>query len=232
MTSDPQVEIFKQNWATYQKLISHNYMFHRQRNEQADMIIRAVSKKDKINILDLGCGDAYWVKSLSSQDSIKSYRGIDLSPAALEIAQLNLTQFDFDTKLLTGRMEDLIRLDERRFQLVYSAYAIHHLQDEVKLELLTDIYNRSDDGGLCILIDVYRKPGQSREDYLHEYITWIQESWTALEPKELSLIISHIQQYDFPAQIDNVRSWTETIGFKPEQAETLDDYHHMLILSK
>ena len=232
MTSDPQVEIFKQNWATYQKLIAHNYMFHRQRNEQTDRIIRALSKKDKINILDLGCGDAYWVKSLSSQENIKSYSGIDLSPAALEIAQLNLTQFDFDTKLLTGRMEDLIQVDERRFQLIYSAYAIHHLQDEIKLGILNEVYNRLYDDGICILIDVYRKPGQSREDYLHEYITCIQECWTALEPQELSLIISHIQQYDFPAQLNNVRSWAETIGFKIDQAETLDDYHHMLILSK
>lgn len=232
MTSDPQVEIFKQNWTTYQKLITHNYMFHRQRNEQVDLIIQKLANENRISVLDLGCGDAYWVKSLSSGRRIKSYTGIDLSPAALDFAKYNLENLDRETKLYTGRMEEMIHQENGGFQLVYSAYAIHHLQDETKQLFLKDIYNRLGKGGVFILIDVFRKPNQSREDYLADYITHIEQNWTALEQHDLSLISSHILQFDFPAQIDLVQTWVNSISFKMDQAEIMDDYHKMLILTK
>jgi ubiquinone/menaquinone biosynthesis C-methylase UbiE len=232
MPSDPSVEIFKQNWTTYQKLIANNYMFHQQRNSQADLIIQGLGNEHKIRVLDLGCGDAYWVQSLPSRDCIKSYTGIDLSPAALEYAIYNLEDLGFETNLHTGRMEELILQEKGGFQLVYSAYAIHHLQDEIKQGLFEDIFYRLEEGGVFILIDVFRKPGQSREDYLKDYITNVELCWTALEPHDLSLISSHILQFDFPAPMDKIQSWTETIGFNLEQAEIIDDYHKMLILSK
>ncbi len=232
MNSDSVVEIFKQNWTTYQKLIAHNYMFHHQRNEQTEKIIWALSKNDKINILDLGCGDAYWVKSLPALNRIKSYTGIDLSPAALEYAKLNLDPLGFKTNLRTGRMEDLIREEKVGFQLIYSAYAVHHLQDEIKQTLFGDIFNRLDKGGVFILIDVFRQPNQSREDYLSDYISNMEQRWTALKSHDFSLISSHILQYDIPAQMDKVQSWVKSIGFKLEQGENIDDYHNMLILSK
>lgn len=232
MNSDPAVEIFKQNWTTYQRLIAHNYMFHRQRNEQVDLIIQNLGKDQKIRVLDLGCGDAYWVKSLASRDRIKSYTGIDLSPAALDYAKYNLEDLGFETKLHTGRMEEMILQEKSGFQLVYSSYAIHHLQDEIKQELLMHIYNCLDEGGIFVLIDVFRKPGQSREEYLKDYITNIEQRWTALEPHDLSMISSHILQFDFPARMDQIYAWTGSTGFKLYEDEIIDDYHRMLIITK
>lgn len=232
MNSDPQVEIFKKNWTTYQKLIAHNYMFHRQRNEQTDEIIQGLSKNNKLKILDLGCGDAYWVKSLSSWENIKSYTGIDLSPSALEYAQHNLDLAGLESTLHLGRMEEKLLQEKGSYQLVYSAYAVHHLQDEIKQKLFENVFNHLDKNGVFILIDVFRKPGQSREDYLKDYISNIEKRWTALTPVDLSLISSHILQFDFPAQIDLVQSWVNSIGFKMDQADNKDDYHKMLVFTK
>lgn len=232
MTSDPAIDIFKQNWETYRKLIFHNYMFHRQRNEETDQIFQRWTRPGKINILDLGCGDAYWVKSLTFRERIKSYTGIDLSPAALEYASQNLAALNLEADFHTGRMEEMIHQVRAGFQWIYSAYAIHHLRDAIKQELFKVLYNLLEDGGVFILIDVFRKPGQSREDYLADYSSNMERRWTALNPHDLSLISSHVLQFDFPSRIDKVRTWLSAIGFKLEEGEFVDDYHKMLILSK
>lgn len=241
MSNDPAVELFKQNWTIYQKLISNNYMFHRQWNEATNDIIDKLKAHGPVHILDLGCGDASFIRAIENPEWITSYTGIDLSPSALEYAANYLDPLNIKFSLITGRMEEMILKTTGKYQLIYSSYAIHHLQDGLKIELLKDIYDRLDDHGIFILIDVFRKQNQTREQYLRDYKNYMDDDWNALLTEDKVLIYDHILNFDFPALIGDAKSWLSKLALHIEdriehkvgsKGQKLDEFHRMLVMSK
>jgi len=207
-------------------------MFHREWNEQINRIIPSISKKGNLNVLDLGCGDASWILSIHSSDKIKSYTGIDLAPAALDYAKSNLKVLFIPIKLMVGRMEELIKNEADKFLLIFSSFAIHHLQDEKKRELLGNIYDQLEDEGVFILIDVFRKKNQFREDYLSQYFNLMEQKWTGLDDPGKSLIVDHILHFDFPARLDDFKIWAKGFNFRIKEPIQVDEFHRMLVLTK
>ena len=57
-----------------------------------------------VNVLNLGCGDAYQLSTIMDRYQINSYIGIDLSNAALEYTKENLAVIKIPFPLLAGPM--------------------------------------------------------------------------------------------------------------------------------
>jgi len=63
---DSSVQIFRNSWSIYQKIISNNYMFHQEINHTVDQALWEVSSAatttsttwEGLRVLDLGSGDA------------------------------------------------------------------------------------------------------------------------------------------------------------------------------
>ena len=184
------------------------------------------------SVLDLGCGDAQLIAKDLTSIGVETYTGYDLSEAALAQAEHFLQYLPAQKTLCLGRMEQLLKASTDSWDLIYSSYAIHHLSDQGKQEIMQEIYHHLNPSGLFIMIDVMRQKNQSREAYMDDYIGGIRKNWPGLEKREQDMITHHIHEYDFPAPYHELIDWANEIGFSVEKAAIADDRHHMLIMQK
>ena len=223
--------LFSDNWNVYQKIIANNYMLHKEFSS-ATMEALAQAAIPIKSVLDLGCGDAQLIAKDLATINIEAYTGYDLSEAALAQAEHFLQNLPAKKTLCLGRMENLLASSNEYWDLIYSSYAIHHLSDQGKQEIMQEVYHHLNPSGLFIMIDVMRQHDQTREAYMDYYIGGIRKNWPGLEIKEQDMIANHIHEYDYPAIESDLIAWASTIGFRVQKAAVLDDRHQMLIMQK
>lgn len=224
--------IFAKNWRIYQEILEHNYMFHRDFSQEITKVLEKYFSPSSIEVLDSGCGDAYVLSNLLKAYSIHSFTGYDMSAQALEVAAINLEALDTKVHLVEGPMEHSIKKESKSFHLIYSSFAIHHLSNVEKKELLTSFYRKLEQGGILIIIDILRDPTLSREEYLEEYITHISTQWHRIVDEDKELIFDHMRNFDFPAINSEFITWVEDAGFQVHSRFDADSRNMMLVAQK
>ncbi|NTU45899.1 MAG: class I SAM-dependent methyltransferase [Chlorobiaceae bacterium] len=196
MKTDP-IYIFRKTWATYQKVISNNLMFHKE-------ILTAVrelleSRPGPLNVLDLGCGDATHIGKMLNPGQVAEYCGCDLSPYALDVARKNLEPFGTSVKLLCRDMVKVLNeAPANHFDVIYTGYALHHLSLEEKQTFFTESRRTLRKNGQIILVDVMREEEQLLPAYHDSYNGAVAKHWEALTPDEQDQVQEHIRNCDFP----------------------------------
>jgi ubiquinone/menaquinone biosynthesis C-methylase UbiE len=224
--------LFANNWNVYQKIIFKNYMLHHEFGNASRKTLELLDNEFGLTVLDMGCGDAHQMAQVLEGFKVNEYIGYDLAEPVLKIAAENLAGKAAQVVLKQGKMEQLIKEEVQSFDLVYTSYALHHLQDDAKNNFLKDCYQRLNPNGRMIHIDVARKKGQSREAYITDYLKLIREEWTLLNSEDFRLVEEHIQQCDFPASIDALQEWMVAAGFSIENHLEGDGRHSMYVLKK
>ncbi len=207
-------------------------MFHRDLGSITTSVWENNFKNTSVNVLDLGCGDAYQLSTIMDRCQINSYTGIDLSSAVLEYTKLNLAKINIPFSLLAGPMEMEIDKLHNTYNVIYSSYAFHHLQDQEKLELLKKCYAKLDAGGVVILIDHFKQDGQDRDKYIDEYVHDIKTNWLHITLEENELIENHMRGYDFPTTANQINIWGKEIGFSLESLPDINHCHKLFLLKK
>ena len=224
--------LFANNWNVYQKIIFKNYMLHQEFGVATRQVIENMGTLEPLTVLDMGCGDAHQIAKVLEGMQVAKYVGYDLAAPALKVASENMSKYAEQVHLKQGKMEVLIKEETQVFNLVYTSYALHHLDDDSKISFLKNCHDRLKPNGRFIHIDVARKTGQSREAYIANYLNHIKQEWTLLNSEEISLIEEHIHQCDFPAAMDSLIEWMETSGFVIENHLEGDGRHSMLVVKK
>lgn len=196
MKADP-IYIFRKTWATYQKVISNNFMFHREITTAVRTLL--ASRPGPLNVLDLGCGDAAHIGKVLNPGQVSQYFGCDLSPYALDVARENLEPFGIVVNLLCRDMVAVLKeAPDNHFDVVYSGYALHHLSIEEKQTFFTQCRRTLRENGYVILVDVMLEEGQARPAYLDSYNGMVATRWEALTKYERDQVQEHIRNCDFP----------------------------------
>jgi ubiquinone/menaquinone biosynthesis C-methylase UbiE len=224
--------LFTQNWNTYQKVVRSNYMLHEEFSALTFNYLELQSRESPLIMLDLGCGDGGILSKGLGKLKVDSYTGYDLSGIALSLCKEQLEPLGFPVHLREGKMEDLLQKEQNKFNLIYSSFAIHHLQDNEKKELIRSIYEHLVPGGRFLFIDVYRKPGATLEEYYNSYLSNVNKNWKSLETEEKNRIEDHIRNYDFPAYREQLEAWCIDSGFVVEDKPDLDHWHQVMVLKK
>ncbi len=89
------------------------------------------------NVLELGVGTGTLSALLLSQFPHARVTGIDLSPRMIALARRKLKGFGHRVELVAGPLEEF---EERPYDVVVSALAIHHLSDAEKWRLFRRVY--------------------------------------------------------------------------------------------
>jgi cyclopropane fatty-acyl-phospholipid synthase-like methyltransferase len=229
--TDP-TQIFIRNWEIYQKIIRQNYMKHNELAAHSQVYFNQLSLKQPIKLLDIGCGDAHQISKQLKDLNLSSYTGYDLSAQAIEFAKQNVENLNAACNFQVGYMEDLIKKDQQTYTALYSSFAIHHLSDEMKNDFIHNCYKRLDDGGLFILIDIKRLPGQSIEAYKKSYADWIHQDWHSLTTDEKHAIIDHLNTCDIPVEASTYIQYANNAGFNYIEKVDIDTRHTLLVFSK
>lgn len=234
-THDPEeaTRWFKQ-WHVYRSIVDADWMGHRG-------IFRAVRgwvllrHPGPFTLLDLGCGDAGFIKYTFESTGLYTYHGVDASQAALAQARQELAGARFDVRLTEADMLAFLR--EKRasapasFDLILASYAVHHLPAREKREFFRLAHATLAAGGSLLFADIFRRNDETREEYLDAYVGMMRQAWTGMTPEALASTVEHVTHRDFPETEATIAEMAHEAGFHPPPHELFRDatgFHRLL----
>jgi cyclopropane fatty-acyl-phospholipid synthase-like methyltransferase len=198
-------DYFKKNWETYQKALANNYMEHREIYGVLHKLLTDYLPTP-FSLLELGCGDASLTVQALLNTTVASYTGIDLSAAALEIAQGNMAQINCEHTFIEDDIskvvEELAKNRKQSFDVVMTSFVLHHLSLAQKDKVIEQVSHLLKTNGIFILIDIVCKEGEDKEQFVNRYLENMRQNWTALSSQDMSIMENHISvnQKVFPKE--------------------------------
>jgi SAM-dependent methyltransferase len=117
-----------------------------------DVLIDALPAEPR-RVLDLGCGDGRLAaRVLDARPSVEQVVGVDSSPPMLTRARERFSD-DPRVEIRAGDLREPIR-GLGHFDLIVSGFAIHHLADEGKRRLFSEVADQLQPGGLFANLEV------------------------------------------------------------------------------
>lgn len=217
----------------YQNIIQQNYMFHREISEATRAEMSVIKPESRLCILDLGCGDASMTLPMLEPDRVLTYIGCDLSQPALDIARKQLEMQKISHQLICDDMLQVAsEQPDASIDIVFSSYAIHHLNAIDKQRLIADIGRILTPGGCFVLIDIFREPTEDRATYMRNYLGVVQETWINLSAESRDLVINHATEYDFPEHSAFYETQCSAQGFSAGQNLAKHTWHEAWLYPK
>jgi ubiquinone/menaquinone biosynthesis C-methylase UbiE len=119
-------------------------------------VIEEILEKDKIKVLDIGCGTGYALNLLSKKTSKSVLAGIDISEKMLEMAKNNLKDIKNNKVILKKANVEDIPFPSKHFDYIICTDALHHLVNPEKaFEEMSRILK---DNGELIIADISIPP--------------------------------------------------------------------------
>lgn len=178
---------------------------------RAKEIVEGINPKSGDNILDLGCGDGFYLFLLSKLGLNLQLTGSDFDEAGLEAAKRNLNNKKI--KLIRGNLMQRLPFSSNEFDKIVLSEVAEHLPNDLKG--LKEVYRILKPGGLlCLSVPNANYP------FLWDPINWILERLFKTHVKFgfwAGIWFNHLRLYK-PEQIETV---VKRAGFKVEQAQSL-----------
>lgn len=218
-------------WDTYARVVAENYMYHRELGVAVQAALQARFAQRPFTILDLGCGDAATFAPLLGDLPVGSYRGADLSAAALALAGDNLSGLDCPVDLrCADMMDELISAPAQ--DVIYASFALHHLETGAKEEFFRHVGMRLAPDGVFLLVDVVREEGEALPNYLDAYTGYVRTVMTSLTRAECDAICDHIRDNDRPETVSTLDGFAANAGMKRVEMTTPHKWHRMLVFAR
>lgn len=207
MTQD---RFFNQTWTVYQKVVEGDYLEH----QAALRLIReAVGPDTPASVLELGCGDGTFTEPLLTEWGVERYLGIDLSGEALADARGRLERHP-GWRVQQGDVVEAVEGLHEPYDLVLSAYCLHHLSAESKARLMRALPAQIRKGGRFVLLDLFLHD-ELRTAFLERRHAWIRADWDRLTPAERESVMAHELASDFPESPAFYRDLGLAVGLGP-----------------
>jgi ubiquinone/menaquinone biosynthesis C-methylase UbiE len=221
-----------EEWRAYQKLVENDYMYHRSFFGRLKDEIRQCFARP-VSILDIGCGDASPILPMLEALKPGLYCGADQSETALSMAKMSLASLDIPSHLFPGDLLETLPTLNGSFDVVVASFCFHHLETaEIKQKVLAECRRLLHPEGLLAVIDVFHEEGETRAEYLQRWVGFAQQSYTALNPAEMTLLVDHARSLDFPETLSTYRSLGRAAGFDQFDVLLVDkeNFNHLVTL--
>jgi len=217
-------------WQAYGKVVENDYMGHCEFFRVVEEHLRS-RFSTPIAILDLGCGDASPILDSLGRLNVQHYCGVDESKEALARARENLSRLRIPFALCQGDLLNEMRRCTDRYDAIVASYSLHHMIDAATKErVLTECRRVLNPGGVLLVIDVFRSEGESRDDYLERWERNAREKFLVLNDAEMTTLVTHIRNHDFPESLSTFRRIGESAGFDSVVALAEDSLNKLVAL--
>jgi 2-polyprenyl-3-methyl-5-hydroxy-6-metoxy-1,4-benzoquinol methylase len=214
--SPESLALFERSWRSYHRVVEGDLMEHagllRALAAHLDAFVRDWGTAP-LRFADLACGDLTTLAPLLRALPLAAFTGVDAAATALELAQSRMQGWGVPC---LWPQEDLLHWAQQRGErlaVITCLFGLHHLADADKQRFLEAVAGRLAEGGVLLIGDVFREPGEQRQAYVQRYVRRIREQWTALETSLQNHVIDHLSSSDFPAQRDVFASMAERAGW-------------------
>jgi SAM-dependent methyltransferase len=223
--------IFTRSWSLYDLLTEHNYMFHRQIYAAVEQLL-SPRDESSYRLLDLGCGNARYLAPCLKRTPPASYRGVDLSEAALAEAHGYLAELPGEVVLTQGDLLEAVESTVESWDVLFTGFALHHLTTEQKARFFRAVGRCLSEKGWLILVDVVREEHQDRETYLEGYLRFMREQWTEVPREQLEEACAHVRDYDYPEPLSSLKEMAGQAGLPHMQLIGRHAQHHTLLFTR
>lgn len=173
------------------------------------------------HVLDLGCGDGIATQAIIDRFAVVNAVLVDFSDPMLQAARDRFAALEADVRIVSGDMLGSDWLPDVRafapFDLVISRYAIHHLPDERKQSVDTDILGLLRPGGMFVNIEHVRSPNLQYQGafdrLLVEGIHALAEDRQTVEDAERAYRNRQDAETNILAPVEVQCEWLRDIGF-------------------
>lgn len=207
------VREFFDAWSLYDQILDYNYMFHDELYESVKNLLDRQYSDRPLRILDLGCGSARHFAPVLKQQKIEYYCGYDLSEIAIAEATQNLDFLQGVMELQSGDLLTGLKETTETFDLIFSSFALHHLSLSEKSQIFALAFDKLNESGVLLLIDITRSETENLTQYFEHYSAWIQSEWTAIAQSGKESIYEHIRNHDFPETVSSLQAMAHQAGF-------------------
>jgi len=213
------MDLFDRQWSSYRAIVEHNLMEHRQvADATAEAIEGWLTARPEAapapTMVDLGCGDLALLAPLLRRLPLGHYTGLDLATVVLPLAAQALGPVPYPTDWQEGDLLAWARgPGTGTVDILHSAYAIHHLDDNQKRDFFASARQRVDSNGIFVWVDVFREPGETRAEYVQRYSQRIERLWGVLTPEQKHHVIDHLSNCDIPADREAIKAMAEASGW-------------------
>lgn len=206
-------------------------MFHDEIYAEIADLLSQRTDHGQYRLLDLGCGNARYLAPALLKSPPACYQGVDLSEAALDEATNYLAGLA-DVSLCHGDLLETIESAQEPWDVIFTGYAVHHLTPEDKARLFQAAAACLRDGGYVLMVDVVREEGQSREDYLDQYLKYMRETWNKVPADQLDEACDHVETHDFPECLSTLNEMAQASGLSPAKMISRYGQHHVMMFSQ
>jgi SAM-dependent methyltransferase len=227
LTQDDNTALFRKAWTLYDAISEKNYMFHLEIYAQVADLLKQRRTQGHYHLLDLGCGNARFLAPCLQSALPETYDGVDLSASALDEAREYLKGIP-NTALHHKDMLQAVEDTDSAFDVIFTGFAVHHLDSAAKQRLFHACAQRLAPGGQFIMVDVVREDGQTREQYLDGYLNFMRTQWTEVLPEHLDEACAHVAAYDFPETLADLTLMARQAGLS--QTQVIGRHHQHYIL--
>lgn len=209
MTAQTAVADFFSSWDVYRAVIDNNCMEHVEIYSAIAPIL--ARRSEPFTVLDLGCGDAAGMAPLLTNLSQASYVGVDCAAPALDHARKLLMPASDRCTLHVADMTEYLDTTDEAFDVILVSFALHHLVGAAKRAFLQAARLRLAPSGELLLVDVVRRDGETREQYLDRYAGLVAQ-WPVGGDRRRR-IIEHVAGNDFPEEVSEMPAVARSAGF-------------------
>ncbi|MCW7553520.1 class I SAM-dependent methyltransferase [Endozoicomonas gorgoniicola] len=219
MSRDEVTSVFKDQWNAYQWAVDNNLMGHHELLAAAQLFIQDRYKNSSVTMVDFGCGNSLLIPEMTRSVQLEYYFGIDLADNALAMASELLERSHIRSQQFCRDLFLGIPEIPSTPNLIYSAFAVHHGNEQKKRQFFSKLYQQAPDQCAFILTDIMIPPDLKFDEYtqgLEQYFIkqGIRSDW-------LSPIMAHIRQYDYPETAETWLDITRSSGWKVLHNQTL-----------
>jgi cyclopropane fatty-acyl-phospholipid synthase-like methyltransferase len=118
------------------------------------------------------------------------------------------------------------------FDVIFTGFAVHHLDVKQKRKLFHACAAKLVPGGTFIMVNVACGKGQTREQYFEGYLDTMRTRWTAIRPKDMDAACDYVAAYDFPETVLSLIRMAEAAEF--HEARLMDRFaqHHVMVFTR
>ncbi|HWQ19789.1 MAG TPA: class I SAM-dependent methyltransferase [Methanotrichaceae archaeon] len=207
------VRTFFDQWNLYQKIMHNDYLYHHKIYKMLHELL-SVSSHEPFSVLDLGCGDAFFMSKALSGTPVDRYTGVDISAIALDLARNNMAERPCSKSFVNGDFYALLDGDMDRFDLIWIGLSMHHLSLLQKDHFITRCCQILKPDGCLMAFEPTMRDGEDRDEFCRRWRNVCICKWNALSDEEKEAISGHVYSSDFPESLTTLRQIGTCHGFR------------------
>lgn len=182
-------ELFAKDLAKYQKVVSQNYMAHREVYGILRQIL-VTEAPDRFVFLDIACGTATGSAEALKGTNVGRYIGIDSSRPSLDAAHEALRKLGCPVDLRCQDFVEALDAWDEPVHVVWIGQSLHHLRASGKQAFMRRVRALLACKGLFLIWEPTCFEGEDREGWMERF-RQLRPEWSMVSDEEFAAFDSH-----------------------------------------